>query len=83
MILGTVIAGVGEVASAFLSGDGRQDVADGGADSLGGSLGGSAQQVLELGEEPLDGVQVGEYFGRKKSLAPADRMASMITMSPG
>jgi hypothetical protein len=33
-----------------------------------------AQQALELGEDLLDGVQVGEYFGRKNNLAPSERM---------
>ena len=38
--------------------------------------GGFAQQALELGEDLLDGVQVGEYFGRKNSLAPRERMSA-------
>jgi len=31
--------------------------------------------VLELGEVLLDRVRSGEYLGRKKSLAPTERMA--------
>jgi hypothetical protein len=62
---------------------------------LGGALGGLAQQVLQLGEELLDGIEAGAIGGRKNSVAPAWRIAartalalwlpalSMITMSPG
>lgn len=31
--------------------------------------------MLELGEEFLNRVEVGEYLGSKNSLAPAERMA--------
>jgi len=36
--------------------------------------------VLELGEEHLDGIEIGEYLGRKKSLAPTARMAARIAL---
>ena len=95
MVLPPVISGLGEVVSALLRRDGREDLADGVADGVDGSLAGFAQEVLELGEELFDGVGSGEYFGRKNSLAPADRTArrtalplceprlSRMTMSPG
>lgn len=34
-----------------------------------------ADEVFELGKDLFDRVQVGEYFGRKKSLAPTERMS--------
>ena len=70
-----------------------------GADALpcgvDGSLGGFAQQQLELGEDLFDRIEVGRVGRQDKSLAPAERMAlriawplwlprlSMMTMSPG
>ena len=95
MGLGRSVAGLDEVVAALARGDGVEDVADGVADGVPGSGGGLAEPVLELGKELLDRVQVGRVFGRKKSRAPAARMAwrtalllceprlSMTTMSPG
>jgi hypothetical protein len=48
-----------------------EDFADCDADGFGRARGGLAQQVLELGEDLSIGLGSGEYFGRKKSLAPA------------
>jgi hypothetical protein len=48
--------------------------ADCDADGFGRARGGLALQVLELGEDLFDQVQVRPYFGKKKSLAPAARM---------
>lgn len=59
MVLPPVISGLGEVVSALLRRDGREDLADGVADGVDGSLAGFAQEVLELGEELFDGVEVG------------------------
>jgi hypothetical protein len=49
-------------------------------DGLDSSRGGFAQQALELGEDLLDGVQVGEYFGRKNNLAPGERMSARTAL---
>jgi hypothetical protein len=95
MSLAPVISGFCEVVSTFLRGEGLEVAGDGVADGVGGAGRGFAQEVLELGEELLDGVQVGGVLGRKKSLAPAARTArrtalprceprlSRITTSPG
>jgi hypothetical protein len=63
---------------------------------LDGSLGGFAEQGLELGEDLLDGAEIGAVRGgRNRSFAPAARRAwrtalplwlprlSMMTTSPG
>jgi hypothetical protein len=75
-----------------------EQVADRRRDGFDRACAGFAQQVLKVGEDLFDRVQVGrsgEYFGRKNSLAPAERMSwrkalplwlprlSMMTMSPG
>ena len=66
MILRRVISGLFEIVSAFGWRDGIEDVADCVADGVGGSLGGFAQEVLELGEELFDGVQVGGVFRQEE-----------------
>ena len=45
-----------------------EQLADCGPDGLDGSRGGFAQQVLELGEDLLDGVQVGRVFRQEEQL---------------
>jgi hypothetical protein len=46
-------------------------LADSGADGFDGAGVNLSQQMLELGEDLLNRVQVsGKYFGRKNSLAP-------------
>src|SRR5216684_498438 len=73
MFLGLGIAGVSEIVGAFGGRKCSEDFADCDADGFGRARGGLAQQVLELGEDLSIGVRSGEYFGRKKSLAPAAR----------
>ena len=58
MILVAVVSGFFEVVSTFLRGHGVKDFSDGVADGIEGSPGGFAQEVLELGEEHLDGVEI-------------------------
>ena len=66
------------------------------ANSLDGSGGSFSQEVLELGKDLLDGVQVGRVFRQEEELGSggADELArttlplwlprlSMMTMSPG
>ena len=43
-------------------------MADGAAEGVGGSGGGVSEPVVELGEELLDGVQVGGVFGQEEEL---------------
>jgi hypothetical protein len=57
MRLELVISGVGEVICALGGRGGVEDRTDGIADSLGGSLCGLAQPMLELGEELFDRVR--------------------------
>jgi hypothetical protein len=52
-----------------------ENVADGEANSFDRSGSSFSQEVLEFGEYLLDRVEVGEYLGRKKSLAPTERMS--------
>ena len=78
MHLGLCIACVFEVVGAFLWREGFEELADGGADGFDGSRGGFAQQVLELGEDLLDGVQVGRVFRQEEQLGAgcADGLAN-------
>ena len=54
-----------------------RSLADCGADGFDGSRGGFAQQVLELGEDLLDRVQVGRVFRQEEELGAgrADELA--------
>ena len=63
MNLGWRVSCVFEVVGAFLRGEGRQRLADGGADVVVGARLGLAQEVFELGEDLLDRVEVGGVFG--------------------
>jgi hypothetical protein len=87
---------VGEVVCAFRRGEAVEQLADGGANGIEVSGRGVAQQMLELGEDLLDRVEVGRVFGQEEQLGSgaADRLAnggslvvlarlSMTTMSPG
>jgi len=56
MISGLSIAGVFEVVEAFLWRVGLEQLADGGDEGFEGSRRRFAQQVLQLGEDLLDGV---------------------------
>jgi hypothetical protein len=53
---------------AFLWHEGFERLTDCGPDRLDGSRGGFAQQVLELGEDLLDRVQIGRIFRQKEEL---------------
>jgi hypothetical protein len=46
---------------------GAQDFADGGANGLDRSRGGLSQQMLELGEDPFDRVQVGSFDCKERA----------------
>jgi len=65
------ISGVVEEVSAFLGRDGVEDLPDGVADGVGCAGGGLAQEVLELGEELFDRVQIGEVFRQEDEPGPA------------
>ena len=58
----TSVAGVYEIVRAFFGGEGGEYLADGGADGFDGSCGLFAQEMLELGEHLLDGVQIGRVL---------------------
>src|SRR5579863_665830 len=81
MNLGLSVPCIGEVVGAFLGGVGSEQLADGGDDGFDGARGGVAQQVLELGEDLFDRVEVGRVFGKEEQLGPggadgaADRFA--------
>ena len=95
MFSGLSVPGVFEVVGALFGGVGVEQLTDGGEDRFESSRRRFAQKVLELGEDFLDGVEIGPDLGRKNSFAPAERMAwrtasplwlprlSMITRSPG
>src|SRR6266513_5025198 len=94
MILSPRVSGVFEVIGAFLWREGLEQLADCRAEGFNGARGAFSQQVFEL-ETCSMGFRSGEYFGRKNSLAPAERMSwrtalplwlprlSMMTMSSG
>lgn len=58
MTLGS-IARICEIVGAFFWGEGLESFADGGADRFDGSSGSLSEQMLELGKDLFDGVQVG------------------------
>jgi hypothetical protein len=64
-----------EIVGAFVGGEGVEELADGSVDGIDGSGGSLSEQMVELGKDLFDQVQSGEYFGRKNSLAPAERMS--------
>ena len=66
MILVLVIACFSEVVATFLRGERIEDLPDGVADGLDGSLGLLAQEMFELGEELFDRVEVGRVFGQEE-----------------
>jgi len=66
MNLDSFIAGVDEVVGAFPGGVGSEELADGGDDGFDGSGSGFAEQVLKLGEDLFDRVQVGRVLGQKE-----------------
>jgi hypothetical protein len=59
MTSGRRISGVSEVVGAFLGCEGLKQLTDRSRDGFDRSGGAFAQQVLELGEDLFDGVQVG------------------------
>jgi hypothetical protein len=66
MILGSRISWVTEVVGAFLGGESTEEFADGCGQGLDRSRGGLPQEVLELGEDLLDRVQIGGIFARRR-----------------
>ena len=84
-----------EVVGAFLGRERFERLGDGGVERLRIARSNLAQQVLELGEDLLDRSGSGEYLGRNRRLAPAERMSwrtalplwlprlSIITISSG
>lgn len=74
MTLGS-ISWVFEVVGAFIGCEGVECLANCRADRINGSRGGLSEQVLELGKDLLDGVQVRRVFWQEESLAPTERMS--------
>jgi hypothetical protein len=70
MFSGLSISCVFEVVCALFRGVGAEQLADGGEDGLEGSRRRFAQEMLELGEDLLDRVQIGRVFGEKDQLRP-------------
>ena len=70
MFLGLPVCGVCEVVGAFLCGEGVECFADRSKDSFDRARCGVAQQVLELGEDLFDRVQIGRVFGEEEQLCP-------------
>jgi len=68
MILGLSISGFGEVVGAFFCSVGSEEFANGGDESFDRSGCRFAQEVLKLGEDLLDRVQVGRLFRQKEEL---------------
>ena len=77
MHLGWRISGVLEIVGAFLGSKCAEDLTDGLADGLDGSRSCFSQQVLELGEDLFDGVQVGRVFRQEDQFGAgrADELA--------
>src|SRR6516165_12736569 len=57
-----------EVVGAFFGREGPEDLADCGTNGFEGSRGRLSQELLELGEDLLDWVQVRRIFGQKQEL---------------
>ena len=62
------ISGVFEVVGAFLRLEGCEKLADCRAEGLWGASGGLSQEVLELGEDLFDRVQIGGIFRQEDQL---------------
>jgi len=69
MFSGLSVSGVFEVVGELFGGVGVEQLADGGEDRLESSRRRLAQEVLELGEDLLDGVEIGRVFGEKARLS--------------
>jgi len=70
MNLGLPVAGVGEVVGALRRGVGVEQPADGRDDGVKGSRRRFAQEMLELGEDLFDRIEIGRVFGEKEQLCP-------------
>lgn len=79
-MLGSLIARVDDVVCALMWGEAGKKLADCRADGIEVSCGGLAQQMLELGEDLFDWVEVGRVFRQEEELGacrtdgPADSM---------
>ena len=80
MNLGWRVSCVFEVVGAFLRGESCQRLADGGADVVVGARLGLAQEVFKLAKTCSIGFRSGEYLGRKKRFAPAERMSARTAL---
>ena len=84
-----LVSCIGEVVCAFFGGVGSEQFAHRGGEGFDCSGGSFAQEMLELGEDLLDWVQVRRIFGQEEELGagrPAtlcEPRLSMITRSPG
>ena len=81
MLLGLGIAGVSEIVGAFGGRKCSEDFADCDADGFGRARGRLAQQVLELGEDLFDRVQVRRVF-RHRYLAIATLECAILGTTP-
>src|ERR1700687_1262407 len=81
MILGWCVSCILEIVGTFVWREGWEQLADGRANGFNGACGGLAQQVLELGEDLLDRVEVGrvfrqeDQFGTHRADQPAHGLA--------
>jgi len=66
----SLVSGVSEEVGAFCGRYGWQDVSDCVTDGIRGSSGGFSEPMFELGEEHLDGVEVGRILGKEEELCP-------------
>ena len=69
MISGMCIAGISEVVGAFVGCVGSEQLADGGDEAFERSRRRFAQQVLQLGEDLFDRIQVGRVFGQEEQFS--------------
>jgi hypothetical protein len=81
MLLGLGIAGVSEIVGAFGGRKCSEDFVDCDADGFGRARGRLAQQVLELGEDLFDRVQVRRVF-RHRYLAIATLECAILGTTP-
>ena len=70
MFSGLSVAGVFEIVGALFGGVGVEQLADGGDDRFESSRHRLAQEMLELGEDLLDRVEIGRVFWEKEQLRP-------------
>src|ERR1700748_3190564 len=68
MKLGSSVSRVCQIACAFFGREELENLADGEAYGFDGSGGGFSQEVLEFGEDLLDGVQVRRVFWQEEEL---------------